>query len=112
MIMKKTNLISVMILFALTLLTISCGGNKKEKISETGTSSFIEVKIGGMTCTGCEQTIQKSVGKIEGIKSVKATFTDGTAIVEYVTPVADTAGIRQAITGSGYVVQGFIPANK
>ena len=30
--MKKTNLISVMILFALTLLTISCGGNKKEKI--------------------------------------------------------------------------------
>ena len=108
--MKKTNLIPFIVLFAITLLTISCGGNKKENISESGPSSFIEVKIGGMTCTGCEQTIQRNVGKIEGIKSVKATFTDGRAVVEYVSSVADTAGIRQAITGSGYVVQGFYPA--
>ena len=30
-------------------------------------SSKIEVSIGGMTCTGCEQTVQSSVAKLHGI---------------------------------------------
>jgi copper chaperone CopZ len=45
--------------------------------------------------------------KVEGIKSVKATFTDGKALVEYDASQADTSEIRAAITGAGYRVSAF-----
>jgi copper chaperone CopZ len=109
--MGKKNLISVLLLFTGIFLAISCGGNKKDKTAEQGTASLIEVKIEGMTCTACEQTIQRKAGKLEGIKSVKATFTDGRAMVEYFPSLVDTLKIREAITGSGYVVKSFSPAN-
>jgi copper chaperone CopZ len=105
--MKTKGFIAVAFLFAIIILLASCGGSKQEKSKELGTASLIEVKIEGMTCTGCEQTIQKNVGKLEGIKSVKATFTDGRAVIEYFPSVADTIKIREAITGSGYVVKNF-----
>jgi copper chaperone CopZ len=89
------------------LLSVSCGGNKKDKLPETGNALVIEVKIEGMTCTGCEQTIQRNVGKLDGIKSVKATFADGRAVIEYYPSSVDTLGIKNAITGSGYKVINF-----
>ena len=86
------------------LLAISCNGNKQEKSTNRGEASLIEVKIEGMSCTGCEQTIQRNVGKLEGIKSVKATFTDGRAVIEYFPGSVDSLKIKDAITGSGYKV--------
>ena len=109
--MRKKHLYSILLLFTLILLIVSCGGNKKDKLPETGSASLVEVKIEGMTCTGCEQTIQRNVGKLEGIKSVKATFTDGRAVIEYFPSMVDTLKIRDAITGSGYTVRSFTPAN-
>ncbi len=109
--MRKKHLFSVLLILSAILLTISCGGNKKDKSAEQATASLIEVKIDGMTCTACEQTIQRKVGKLEGIKSVKATFTDGRAAIEYFPSLVDTLKIREAITSSGYTVKSFTPAN-
>ncbi|MBK9388879.1 MAG: heavy-metal-associated domain-containing protein [Bacteroidetes bacterium] len=109
--MRKKHLFSVLLILTTLLLTVSCGGNKKDKSGEQATASFIEVKIEGMTCTACEQTIQRKVGKLEGIKSVRATFTDGRAIVEYFPSLVDTLKIRETITSSGYTVKSFTPAN-
>jgi len=72
-------------------------------------ASLIELSIDGMTCTGCEQTIQNNIGKLEGIKSVKASFTTGTAIVEFFPDKVDTTKIKEAVTGSGYTFKKFIP---
>lgn len=105
--MRKTHPYSVILIFTLIMLTVSCGGNKKEKSPETGIASVIEVKIEGMTCTGCEQTIQRSVAKLEGIKAVTATFTDGRAVIEYYPGSVDTLKIKDAITGTGYKVIKF-----
>jgi len=110
--MRRRKLFSVLLLFASVLMAYSCGGKKPDKTTETGTPSIIEVKIEGMTCTGCEQTIQRNVGKLEGIKSVKATFTDGRAVIEYFPALVDTIKIRDAITGSGYVVRNFTESNR
>jgi copper chaperone CopZ len=71
-------------------------------------TSKMEIVIGGMTCTGCEQTIQKNVSKLEGIKSVKASFTIGNALIDYIPGMADTTKIKSAITGSGYTVKKII----
>jgi copper chaperone CopZ len=109
--MKKNRLIVVLSFCVSILVAISCNGNKQEKSSEQGPVSLVEVKIEGMTCTGCEQTIQKNVGKLEGIKSVKATFTDGRAVIEYFPSIVDTIKIKDAITGSGYIVKNFTLSN-
>jgi copper chaperone CopZ len=97
--------------FAIILLStiISCSGNGKSTGSGNAVQeiSRIEVSIAGMTCTGCEQTIQRNVGKLDGVKSVQASYKEGKALVEYVPSVADTAGIRSAITRSGYTVVSF-----
>ena len=105
--MKKYRLIIVLSFCIGVLLAISCSGNRQEKSTDPGVASLIEVKIEGMTCTGCEQTIQRNVEKLEGIKSVKATFSDGRAVIEYFPGTVDTLIIEDAITGSGYKVIKF-----
>jgi len=92
------------------LSVVSCGRSKKTADTPaTMEKSIIEVSIGGMTCTGCEQTIQSGISKLEGIKSVKASYVTGNALVEYYSGVTDTVKIKEAITGSGYTVKKFTP---
>jgi copper chaperone CopZ len=107
--MKLKKLISGMALFVFILTVSSCGRvNKAEKETVAEEALSMEVSIGGMTCLACEQTIQRKVGKLEGIKSVTASFTIGNAIIEYVPGKADTLKIKEAITGSGYTVKKII----
>jgi len=97
-------------LFLIVLAAGSCGKNKKTPENITSMEkSLIEVSIGGMSCTGCEQTIQSRVGMLEGINSVKASYVTGNAIVEYFPGITDTVKIKAAITGSGYTVKNFKP---
>ena len=97
------------------LFVFSCSGNKKgeqaAKKFPASEPSYVEVSISGMTCTGCEQTVQKRVTDLEGVKSVKASFTTGKALVEYYPVVTDTVEIKNAIAASGYIVQKFKPVS-
>ncbi len=106
---KKTTPNYIAFILAAVLL-ISCSrGKKAEKTDLQIEPSFIEVSIGGMTCTGCEQTIQAGITKLDGIKSVKASYVAGNALVEFYPGITDTVKIKTAITGSGYTVKRFIP---
>lgn len=107
--MKKYKAFIVLSFCMVIMLAISCGGNKQEKAQDQGEASLIEVKIEGMTCTACEQTVQRRVGNLEGIKSVTATFADGRAIIEYYPGTVDTLKMKDAITGSGYKPIKFSP---
>jgi copper chaperone CopZ len=107
--MYKQRLSAGLILFVYILITLSCGDNGKKVVKDDQNQkpALMEVSIGGMMCTGCEETIQNNVGKLEGIKSVKASFKTGEALIEYSGSVADTAKIREAIIASGYTVKKF-----
>jgi copper chaperone CopZ len=107
--MKNLLPLKAIIMIAAIAILVSCNstGKKSEKNSDNLKVSAIEVSITGMTCSGCEQKIQTSVAKIEGIKSVVASAVSGKAIVEFNPDGADTAMIRKAITESGYGVTGF-----
>ena len=107
--MKMYRLFLVLSFGMLAILAVSCGGNKQEAAKDPGELSLIEVKIEGMTCTACEQTIQRRVGKLEGIKSVTATFADGRAVIEYYPGTVDTLKMKEAIAGSGYKPIKFSP---
>jgi copper chaperone CopZ len=112
--MYKQKLSAGFILFVYILIAASCSGNGKKavKIEVNQEASLMEVTIGGMMCTGCEQTIQNNVGKLDGIKSVKASYTTGIAMIEYFQGIVDTSRIREAINGSGYTVKKFIAVTK
>jgi copper chaperone CopZ len=112
--MHKQKLSAGFILFTFILIAVCCSGGGKQagKTEEKQEASLLEVSIGGMMCTGCEQTIQNNVGKLEGIRSVKASFTTGKAVIEYFGSMVDTTKIREAITGSGYTVIKCIALSK
>jgi copper chaperone CopZ len=106
--MKTNRLNSFILLPAVFLIVFSCN-NEGAKPVKNGVSDIekLEVSINGMFCTGCEQTIQSNVGKLDGIKSVEATYKLNRAIIEFDPELVDTAKIRTAITGSGYKVAAF-----
>lgn len=107
--MKKFTSASILVLFVLVFATASCksSGKKVEKETLQQEAVLMEVSIGGMSCTGCEQTVQTNIAKLEGIKSVKASFATGNAIVEYFPDMVDSTKIKEAVTGSGYIVKKF-----
>jgi copper chaperone CopZ len=107
--MKSFRKIAFILFSAILLITISCK-NKSEKSVKTDAEvpARMEILINGMTCTGCEQTIQNNVSKLDGIKSVKASFTLGNAIIEYLPGRADTVKIKETVNGSGYTFKKFI----
>ena len=106
--MLKKTLTNWLVLILTAILILSCGRDKKtEKAGLLDETSFIEVSIGGMTCTGCEQKIQAGISRLDGIKTVKASYTEGIALIEYSPAVVDTVKIRDAISGTGYTVKKF-----
>jgi copper chaperone CopZ len=66
----------------------------------------VTVTIEGMTCTGCENTIQDAVTKIAGISTIKASHLDSTAVVSFDSTKTNVAAIGEAVTEAGYVFKG------
>ena len=54
-------------------------------------------KIGGMTCTTCAQTIEKAVGKLEGVNEVSVNFGTESAVVDYNAEQVVTSRLKKAI---------------
>lgn len=95
------------------LILISACNSKKDKAENTKSDiSQVELQtisfdVEGMTCTGCEQTIQTNLKKIEGIQLVTASHTAKTTVVSFDPQKTDTTAIKQTIAGSGYEVTGI-----
>lgn len=66
----------------------------------------VTVAIEGMTCTGCENTIQEAVTKVPGIIAIKASHLDSTAVVSYDSTKTSITAIGDAVTEAGYVFKG------
>jgi copper chaperone CopZ len=109
--MSKTRVTSFSFVMVLLFILSSCGGSggKKEVKEVPGETAMIEVSISGMTCTGCENTIQSGLTKVPGVISVKASHTLGNAIVEYNPEQVDTLKIKDAVNGCGYTAVKVMP---
>jgi len=102
---------SFWILLFFIMLSVSCGGGKSPKAAEEpAATATIDLSIGGMTCTGCENTICSNLEKIPGVKSVTASYTEGTAIIEFEPGKVDTLKIKEAVDGLGYKALKVSPA--
>ena len=107
--MHKQNLAVRIILVVFAAAVMACSGGTKKSADTVIKSEpvVMKVSITGMFCTGCEETIQSRVGELEGIKSVKASYKEGEAMIEFYPDKVDTASIRKRIDGSGYHTDKF-----
>ena len=105
--MKNLLIIRFIILITIVIAACNSAGKKSMKNTDSGPVSRVEVSISGMDCAACEQTIQTKVAKLDGIKSVKASFDKGKAFIDYTSSVSDIAKIRKAITEAGFMVTNF-----
>lgn len=62
------------------------------------------IYIKGMYCTHCEETIEESVLKVNGVSSVSSDFNKGIADVEYNEDECNLQAINEAIKSVGYEI--------
>ncbi|MCX6272876.1 MAG: cation transporter [Bacteroidetes bacterium] len=95
-------------LLLLAATITACHHSKDNKTPAAGIAvaglKTVEMKVKGMTCSGCETTIQTNVAKMEGVKEVKASYTDGKAVVTFDSTKTNKIAIAQMIRNCGYEV--------
>jgi copper chaperone len=103
---KMKNLFFIVLVAA---LIASCSG-KSVKPGDAAASALasktVTLSVEGMTCTGCENTIQEAVTKIDGVTAIKASHLDSTAVVTFDPSKTSIADIGSAITEAGYEYKG------
>ena len=67
--------------------------------------------VEGMTCAGCERTVQRVVGNVEGVKSAKADLASASVSVEYDPTKVSVDNIKSAVDKVGYKFVGERPAH-
>lgn len=106
--------LGVVTVFALSMLAFPwyadvfylAAPKKGELVADFSEVQYIELDIGGMTCTGCEAHIRQVVMRQSGVVDAVASYEVGSAVVGFVRGRTDTATIRRAIEAAGYEVIG------
>jgi Cu+-exporting ATPase len=62
------------------------------------------IKIGGMHCAGCVNSIQSNVSKLDGIKKCEVNLATQKAFLEFDESVVDLTKIEDAVRAAGYSV--------
>lgn len=62
------------------------------------------IKISGMMCDGCENTVAKAIMEVDGVIKANVSHTEGTAVVEYDSEKTDPLFINMAINNTHYKV--------
>lgn len=95
------------LLTALLVLS-ACSSEKSEPKTITVKESDIVLKslgVNGMTCVGCEVTLEGALSDIEGVLKVKASAATDSATIEYDKSKTDEKTISKAIQELGYQVK-------
>lgn len=64
----------------------------------------LQIKVSGMTCGGCERSVQNALTSHEGVKSAKADRNAGVVAIEFDPAVIQQAALEKAITEAGFKV--------
>lgn len=101
------------IIFATSLLFTACQSaqNKPEANAENKDVAVnpahvanLSLNVAGMTCNGCEMTIEKKLGSMQGVVKVKASHTAKTVVIEADTVLSPLSNLKKGIAESGFTV--------
>ena len=68
-------------------------------------SESVTIKVSGMKCGGCENTVNSRLSGIDGILSVAASHQNKLVVVEYDPSKIDLDEIEDTITEAGFSVE-------
>jgi len=79
----------------------------KTKLSESkniNLESTYEIKISGMTCTGCEEHIKLEIGKLSGISGLEVSYEKANVVVIFNESTTDIEDVKSAINRTDYKI--------
>ncbi len=62
----------------------------------------VEIPVQGMTCGGCERSVQAALGQLEGVSGAEADHTAGRVRVSFDPEQIDEQRLRAQIEEAGY----------
>ncbi len=89
------------IVLATTLVAASCS---KVVDPVTYATQSVELRVDGMTCAGCENTICSAVRAVEGVESCAADHVAGRVTVVYQITKTNEQKLAETIRTAGYQV--------
>lgn len=101
----------------LALLIAGCNNpsqqSEQSEKSDNAAPALTELSlhIKGMSCVGCENTINQALSKVKGVYESKASHVEELVTVIYDANVATPDQITESIAGEGYKVIGEIANN-
>ncbi|CAH2224967.1 copper-transporting ATPase 2, partial [Pelobates cultripes] len=80
--------------------------NVKEVLLAIKPGNYVEetvtIRIDGMTCQSCVNTIEGKIGKIHGVQKIKVSLTNQEAVIVYLPPYIEPEVLRSCIDGMGF----------
>lgn len=68
----------------------------------TSSAGELVYHVEGMTCDGCEASVEQAIRSVKGVKSVDASFKDSRAVVDLDPKAGKSEDVLAAIERSGY----------
>jgi copper chaperone len=65
----------------------------------------VTLKVNGMSCNHCVNAVESSVGKLEGVQTVKVDLKEGNVDVEFNPSEVSLNKIKETIDDQGYDVE-------
>ncbi|CFX41334.1 Copper ion binding protein [Syntrophomonas zehnderi OL-4] len=65
----------------------------------------ITIKVGGMSCSHCEQSVKTALGSLAGVKKVEVELSSGQVTIDYDPDKVDIKTIQDTIEDQGYEVK-------
>jgi copper chaperone len=62
----------------------------------------VELKVEGMTCQGCVNSVTRTLTGVAGVQKVDVSLADSRARVTYDPAKAGVADLRRAVEGAGF----------
>ena len=72
--------------------------------SVSSTPEVCQLYVGGMACAFCASTIEKGLGRVDGVKSAKVLMESGEVFIKHDPSVVDKARLKAALQRLGYYV--------
>ena len=89
---------------AMMMTSCSQGNQKGEKVIVVRKADIVQETIGvnGMTCVGCEVTLEERLSEVTGVVDVKASHTQKKVSVAFDSTKTNIKAITKAIKEAGY----------
>ena len=65
----------------------------------------LQLKIGGMACSFCAQSINKAFDRVDGVQGVNVSLAHEEVLIQYDADTANFEEMKQAVEKAGYTVE-------